>query len=858
MKITPLLSISLLSPFKKFLNNMDFERACIKAVFYDYPIESALAEIEEAGKLTRKDAFLHIIPQLIRWREIDFTTTESFLMEQELQEKWMKSIGVANLDSLPNISKTFILLQNVLDSMLTMDNSDRFPLVRFEQLFRWRDVSVPLGDDLLATAYLASFDAKNIRNSENLLWPDILHHDYKDLNLILSKGLSDVHAHHYATADVFMLNWISVTNSINYEKSKSIKQFQDLILLTPAGAQNNASIESILVAASYLRLKLFERFVKGIDIKLCDFKDAINLLRGCNSLFAIKTQVQQSINIYKTTALHLPNHRVVDYALQQSSFTLNHRNDANMVFYGERNLIYQYLQLYYRGDEEALQYAPYFYLYILLRSYIRKEFIQINNLKGFENFETYQSRKGIFIYNDDPLADVVDKIVIQTTLNQNDHLESRISINGLNLTNADFSKAVFSQDNIMIQPADQLSFVLHLIKPNYPEKNEKLLKKSNADGVARFADYRLAIRSQINSALKVFEVQQKSKECSFMVKRPQLVGLDAAGPELFCRPEVYGHVFRYAKKKGLNRHTYHVGEDFFDIIDGLRAIDEALLFLQLDEGCRIGHALATGIDAKSYYSKKKYRVICPRQYLLDSSVWCLMRCSEANISMSNAFEIFLNKLIYKLYLDCGYSQPFDLYSYWNSMLLRGNAPTTRSSSPFLSDWQKTAIVQTDEVLSALNDPCAVKLYQEYQYLKVVKENGDITVDEKYPEEVVQIASELQRWMIAKLSHLRISIECNPTSNLKIGYIDKYANHPLIKRFDPIESRSDYSYPAICVSVNTDDRGVFATSLYQEFSLLALALYKQKDENGNYKYNPSAILNYIDSLRENGFKTQFSV
>lgn len=838
---------------------MDFERACIKAIFYDYPIESALEEIEESQNLSGNDSFLHIIPQLIRWRKTEFTTTESFLMERELQEKWMKCFGIEKLDSLPNISKSFLLLQNVLDSMLTMDNAGRFPLVRFEQLFRWRDISVFLGDDFLTASYLASFDAKKLKNTEDLLWSDILHHDYKDLNLILSKGVSDVHAHHYAAVDVFSLNWISVTNSINYGNCKSIKFYQDIILLTSAGSQTNASINSVLVAAAFLRLKLFERFVKNIDVSLNDFKKVINLLRGLNNLSTTKAEVQQSINIYKTTALHLPSHRAVDYALQQSSFTLNHRNDANMVFYGERNLIYSYLLLYYRGDEIALQYAPYFYLYVLLRSFVRKEFVQINNLKGFENFEKYQDQKNIFINPNDPLAEVFNKIVIQTTLKPNDHLESRISTKGLRLTKADFSKAVFSQDKIMNQPSKQLSFVLHLIKPNYPEKDIKLLKRSNGDGVARFVDYRISIRKQINSALLVFEGQQKRNAYSFFSKRPQLVGLDAAGSELFCRPEVFGHVFRFAKIKGFNRHTYHVGEDFFDIIDGLRAIDEALLFLQLDEGCRIGHALAAGIDAKSYYSKKQFRVISPRQYLLDSCVWCLVRCSEANISMSNAFEVYLTKLINKLYLNCGYSQPFDMYSYWNSMLLRGNDPTVLQDAQLLfSDWQKTAIVHTEEVQSALNDPCAVKLFNEYQYSKVVKENGDITVDEKYPEEVVYIASELQRWMIAQLSHLRISIESNPTSNLKIGYIDKYVNHPLLRQFDPIEYRSDCSYPAICVSVNTDDRGVFATSLYEEFSLLALALYKEKDENGNYKYNPSAILNYIDSIRENGFKTQFSV
>lgn len=75
-----------------------------------------------------------------------------------------------------------------------------------------------------------------------------------------------------------------------------------------------------------------------------------------------------------------------------------------------------------------------------------------------------------------------------------------------------------------------------------------------------------------------------------------IVGMDAANSELYCRPEVFGPIYRYMKQfcnsatdlselgseyyrgqRSLN-FTYHVGEDFWDITDGLRAIDEAILF----------------------------------------------------------------------------------------------------------------------------------------------------------------------------------------------------------------------------------------------------------------------------------------
>lgn len=48
--------------------------------------------------------------------------------------------------------------------------------------------------------------------------------------------------------------------------------------------------------------------------------------------------------------------------------------------------------------------------------------------------------------------------------------------------------------------------------------------------------------------------------------------------------------------------TYHTGEDFLDIVDGLRAIDEAMLFLQMEKGERLGHAMALGVGGMNLRS----------------------------------------------------------------------------------------------------------------------------------------------------------------------------------------------------------------------------------------------------------------
>ena len=53
---------------------------------------------------------------------------------------------------------------------------------------------------------------------------------------------------------------------------------------------------------------------------------------------------------------------------------------------------------------------------------------------------------------------------------------------------------------------------------------------------------------------------------------------------------------------------------------------------------------------------------------------------------------------------------------------------------------------------------------------------------------------------------------------------------------------------IDVSINTDDQGVFATSLEKEFTLMALALEKQLDADGNPVYKRTDIYQWLDMIR----------
>ena len=80
----------------------------------------------------------------------------------------------------------------------------------------------------------------------------------------------------------------------------------------------------------------------------------------------------------------------------------------------------------------------------------------------------------------------------------------------------------------------------------------------------------------------------------------------------------------------------------------------------------------------------------------------------------------------------------------------------------------------------------------------------------YPEGIEEVVSALQQQLQRKIANAGIAIECNPSSNLKIGPFDSYTQHPIFAF-----RRNDLK-----ASINTDDKGIFSTSLYNEYSLIA--------------------------------------
>ncbi len=827
---------------------MDFERTAIKTLFYDFPIELAV-QLLENKQPARQEFLRDYFSDITRWRSSAFTVSEWKMLEKILYDEWL---GKPLQENYSPLCRVLQLLYHVGAQMLLIDRYNK-PRVQFKQLLRWREISHIIGEDALVLAYLAEYDANLLDKSPartTFLWGDILPHDNERLNTILEEGLADVHNHLNATADVFHLNWISMMNSTqNKFKTDYFGAYQESTYY-PSSIEQLYSRRCKCIAAVFLREMLFRIFVLNDDtISITNLDILKKILEDENFAENYAATLEGKILCHVAGALHTKNEDfILDYAIPNSPNIANEAQNIDIIYHGERNLMYQAFMSWFGGNRKARMFGGYFYIYLLLKTNIRRDYIETNLLHGFENFAITQNKKNKTIHP--ILKRLSNRIIVQSTIGNDslkDYLETRIVPDEqsclLKLLNASYKASPITEDIVLQDVNERLSFVVHFLK---------VKDDTTKENVERHADYRRKIKNGFEKILTIADRQNANKAQNILESKPQIVGIDVAGSELFCRPEVYGHMFRYAAYFKTIGRTYHVGEDFYDLVDGLRAIDEAILFLQLDLHSRIGHALALSIDAQEYYRKRHFKTLISKQAMLDNCVWLYYQAKQYDIALPGSFELYLQDTASTLFADIEYTSEFNMLHYWHSMLLRSNEHNEPTASQL---WKDSAIVDDISVHSAMKDKIANDILSEYMTSKSVKTKGNEAYIGKYPEQIAKIIPLIQKEMIRKIAEKGIAIECCPSSNIMIGGFERYDKHPIFT-FKPIVAKP--TDPIINVSINTDDKGIFATNIRNEFSLITLAMMKMKDKDGHQLYNDETIYDYIARVRRNGIQQRFKI
>ena len=683
---------------------------------------------------------------------------------------------------------TFHLLTFFAEQCISLDRGT--PVVKVGKHLQWRSLSLLIGEDILVLPFKAYNEAGERQEGIEFSWPNVIETGNTDLNDIYDLGLTDTHAHLVASAEIFELTWLDFMNNIvnRDDDYRGLLKMAETVMLTESG-EGTYGIDVLLQIAAALRLYIV-RVLNGENLKK-ELKHVIDLFENAYSRIKILIDIQSAVDTFnqKGSKVYVDNYELpLDY-------TKSSANSGSIynIHDGERRWLYTFFKRYFKNDGGAIELANYVFLYLQLKIRVRREFVQTNSLIGFENFKNYQDRKSAYCNR---YYELYPYYAVQSSIRPDkpDVFETRVS--PIDVPSKDLSRSIFEKgDEYKNINRDSLTFVIHMLKRRGDVKNPT------------YRGSRIGYNEMYHFQIDAI-IEDIKKRKSALPENPlyDIVGIDAAGSELICSPAVFGHAYRYARAMGVPNLTYHVGEDFFDLTDGLLAIDEALTYLELKEGSRIGHASALGVDAKVFYTKRSYQVLMTKQRLLDCLVWILAFSCYNKIKVSLVFIRELWEEAQKLYIQIGYKTPFKLSTYYWAMYLRSDELSEGGIAP----WSTTSDCMDSKAVSARTKRNTKNLNLEYQTAPDIIDNGKELELYTFPREIVQIVSEIQNHLLNKIKERDIVIESNPTSNLCIGPFEDYCNLPLFK----------FEESGVRYSVNTDDKGVFATSLSNELSLVA--------------------------------------
>lgn len=768
-----------------------------------------------------------------------------------------------------------------------MEQRGDTPCCKYREMLNWRSLSLRLGQDLPLMSYLAYEDCQKGRKRKFFAWNHIIGSNNTRLRRMLEQGMAENHFHLNGSTQSFLLSWLCMMNHpgkiAEYFQKKEI-QFRMVENLNGGFSygkiDNQMSWIGKLYIACYIRCKLYER-VNGADNKL-KRSDIIRFI-GLPDV----GKLEREIDGRRFVAAHGRDVNVADYAVQWDEEEWK-EYEHNRLLAGERRFLYQCFYECYNGELNAVE-QDMLYLYLLIKTRFRSELIQVNQKVGFHNFACYQDRKNDFFRGMKEYEAEAYRLAINTVLKNQPvrSLEARITPGK---TKTEQIRSIFEIDRIVA-----------LAEQNSSQKAGEVMEKAVDNAyffVIHFPKEKLT-RMEENAAFGIvgkprnFITRQKTERgakamAAALQSSPyyaqRVYGIDACSTEIGCRPETFATDFRFLrglsgaetgdgfieKKQKIHKLwlTYHVGEDFLDLVDGLRAIDEAVTFLDMRNGDRLGHALALGVDPEGYYASKEKGITISKQDLLDNYVWILFRSLEFGVTMDSELRSWMQyeaqKLLYQIY-PMKENDSYLLKEYFDSWKLRGDDPGLYCMGEYRewdhvwgNDYEHSRIQSASDLNILRRQYKIAHLYYRYHFGRKERVEGQKIEIVEIPKGYVRLVEDLQQCMMQKILERGIEIECNPSSNVLIGTFRRYDQHPILRfnRYALCNEEKEKSAVQLNVSINTDDLGVFDTSLECEYELMACALEKMEDEDGNKLYSQDAIYDYLDHIRQMGISQVF--
>lgn len=806
-------------------------------------------------------------------------------------------------------STIYNILEAFAQKMIIRSNNNF--CFRYEYTDIWRNFSRYVDEEIvLISAVYNYYKNSHQKSNQYLDFPYCINCDNAEIKNMLKRlpGTSENHFHLRGSSPYFYIAWINLMNHIYQpDFDYNLNNISENSLMNYGGRYKKESLPLLCKKAAAIRFYLYNliegNFQKDEKNKKSFSKvfqyvyhesimtfDTSGLQNEIDSYF-VKMSYRRNVDLY------------IDYA-QLHKNVINNTHTKYFNLQGERNFIYIILKYIYENKNNG-KVAQLFYIYLTIKHRFHEELVQSNQRIGFYNFTEYQNRKDYFI----PWSYSMETKIATDTINsimddlENIHrVELRITpeetVRNMWLiikTYDDAIEAAIRHTELSLENncKQNMSSCPMLDKKHCPWERENKIKEEKKKFFYTFSFIKFKDTENVDAVYRNYKARNRAWKQAYAISNfiqisptycldmdsdilsERIYGIDACAEEMDCRPEVFGIVFRYlqyyipaysdnCRQFRQLKATYHVAEDNYDILDAVRAIDEAILFLNLRSGCRLGHATLLGISAETYYREKGNSVSMPKQVWLDNMVWMYYFIKENNIIfngsallldyLTNEFEQYF----YSIYSGGNRSGKFNMSDYYLSWFLRGDDPELYHSGVFdnsLGKYQKYRCCYSDDRMQiARKSKNAVYLYYLYHYRKSVKDNGDLIVVKRLPKYFIDGVICVQKRMCQKVASFGIGIETNPTSNLFISTIKKYSEHPISSFYNNGLLKNSESVQ-LNVSVNTDDKSVFSTSLTNEYTYLLF--YLENDETGSQNYSHFQIMQWLDDIRKMGNEQSFA-
>lgn len=299
------------------------------------------------------------------------------------------------------------------------------------------------------------------------------------------------------------------------------------------------------------------------------------------------------------------------------------------------------------------------------------------------------------------------------------------------------------------------------------------------------------------------------------------------------------------------RTSFHAGEDFVHLLTGLRRLDDTVRYLQLQEGDRLGHALSLGVDP-STWCHRVGRIVQTREERLFDLVWEWKCYTKDDVGVASERLAYVRTEMVRLTrLIFGRSAaPEDLMDFVDLLHKETELRAEGFPDKPMLRTHISARVRYDKKESTEPTLDGLHLLRAYLSNEKVWRLGRIseTIELRNVRHEQVALIQLQDGLRRKVGRLCLTIEVNPSSNLLVGDLGNFVEHPLW-RLRPVVPQDDVAPLSICIG--SDDPLTFATTLPHEYQLLfdALILMGRTHEEA---------MKWIDVTRATGMQSRFTL